>query len=255
MNKHETSVTKNATNLMEATSGSKSGQKSKYAKLQSIPNTAPSVSAIEFSQKNGELKQNDNETVEKITNLEQQPVQNMQKSQTQLQHQQQPQQLRDANQTSFQMVFPQIATVMSSSKAETKSGLRSPISSPLALRKNIGLPPVSPKSTPPLARKHYPLAYNASYGGNNISTPIMIPAVPPRMMAAPSTSSPASSLSLSSSTSSPSSSPPPPPLPSRAPKMPSSGNLPKLLNESFLLVSNLKARSQHLLRHPQRRSS
>uniref|UniRef100_A0A1I8Q0F9 dual-specificity kinase n=1 Tax=Stomoxys calcitrans TaxID=35570 RepID=A0A1I8Q0F9_STOCA len=129
----------------------------------------------------------------------------------------------------YQMMSPQMATVMSSSKAETKSGLRSPISSPLTSRKNRGLPPVSPKSTPPSARKHYPLAYNASTG--TISSPITIPAVPPRMMAVIA-SSPASSLSLSSSTSSPSSSPPPPPLPVRAPKVPSNGNIHRLLNES-----------------------
>ncbi|XP_073816818.1 CDC like kinase darkener of apricot isoform X2 [Musca autumnalis] len=134
-----------------------------------------------------------------------------------------------ASSSSYQMMSPQMATVMSSSKAETKSGLRSPISSPLAGRKNRGLPPVSPKSTPPSARKHYPLAYNASTG--TISSPITIPAVPARMMAAIA-SSPASSLSLSSSTSSPSSSPPPPPLPCRAPKVPSNGNIHRLLNES-----------------------
>ncbi|XP_019891534.2 serine-rich adhesin for platelets isoform X1 [Musca domestica] len=134
----------------------------------------------------------------------------------------------------YQMMSPQMATVISSSKAETKSGLRSPISSPLAGRKNRGLPPVSPKSTPPSARKHYPLAYNASTG--TISSPITIPAVPPRMMAAIA-SSPASSLSLSSSTSSPSSSPPPPPLPCRAPKVPSTGNVHRLLNESPKMVA------------------
>ncbi|TMW50994.1 hypothetical protein DOY81_003941, partial [Sarcophaga bullata] len=156
------------------------------------------------------------------------------------------QQPHQQQQQPFQMIFPQMATVMSSSKAETKSGLRSPISSPLAMRKNRGLPPVSPKSTPPLPRKHYALAFNNTAG--NTSTPITIPAVPPRMMAAAAAaSSPASSLSLSSSTSSPSSSPPPPPLPSRAPKLNSSGNLHRLLNNDSPQGKSLKTNQQH---HP-----
>ena len=158
-------------------------------------------------------------------------------------HQQQQSQ-QQQQQQAFQMIFPQMATVMSSSKAETKAGLRSPISSPLAMRKNRGLPPVSPKSTPPLPRKHYALAFNNN-AGTTSTTPITIPALPPRMMAAAAAaaSSPASSLSLSSSTSSPSSSPPP--LPSRAPKLNSSVNLHRLLNNDSPQGRPLKTNQHH----------
>ncbi|XP_034137968.1 AF4/FMR2 family member lilli isoform X13 [Drosophila guanche] len=110
-----------------------------------------------------------------------------------------------------QVVFPQFASVLSSSIPETKCAVRSPISSPLAIRKNRPLLPASPKSTPPLPRKHHPLAYNAATGTISASGT----ALPSRLMATIA-SSPASSISLSSS-SSPSSSPPPP-VPCRAPK-------------------------------------
>ncbi|KAI8130660.1 Serine/threonine-protein kinase Doa [Lucilia cuprina] len=210
-----------------------------------IEETAPKT---EINHNNSELQQNNAETIEDLAAHENQPqvtMPNMQKSPAQQQ-----QTIRDANaQQTYQMIYPQMATVMTSSKAETKSGLRSPISSPLALRKNRGLPPVSPKSTPPLPRKHYPLAYNANNTtGSSTSTPITIPAVPPRMMAAATASSPASSLSLSSSTSSPSSSPPPPPLPSRAPKLSSGGNIHKLLNE----VSGSKTQKPHISSSPKK---
>ncbi|KRF99712.1 uncharacterized protein Dwil_GK28335, partial [Drosophila willistoni] len=118
----------------------------------------------------------------------------------------------------FQVVTPQFASVLSSTMPESKCALRSPISSPLALRKNRPLLPASPKSTPPLPRKHHPLAYNAATGtitsaasGAGGSGTVL----PARFMATIA-SSPASSISLSSS-SSPSSSPPPP-VPCRAPK-------------------------------------
>ncbi|XP_065372152.1 bromodomain-containing protein DDB_G0280777 isoform X2 [Calliphora vicina] len=234
MNKHDTSATDNETNSNTTTTNSSSSgnQKDHNNKTQTIE-AEEAATETEINHNQSELQQKDAETVEDLVTYrnQQQPLmQNMQKSQAQQQ-----QQMRDANQQHqqqpYQMVYPQMATVMSSSKAETKAGLRSPISSPLALRKNRGLPPVSPKSTPPLPRKHYPLAYNATSAGNNTTTPITIPAVPPRMMAAAAASSPASSLSLSSSTSSPSSSPPPPPLPSRAPKLSSSSNIHRLLNE------------------------
>ncbi|BFF90901.1 protein piccolo [Drosophila madeirensis] len=110
-----------------------------------------------------------------------------------------------------QVVSPQFASVLSSSIPETKCAVRSPISSPLAIRKNRPLLPASPKSTPPLPRKHHPLAYNAATGTISASGT----ALPSRLMATIA-SSPASSISLSSS-SSPSSSPPPP-VPCRAPK-------------------------------------
>ncbi|XP_022210742.2 AF4/FMR2 family member lilli isoform X1 [Drosophila obscura] len=110
-----------------------------------------------------------------------------------------------------QVVSPQFASVLSSSIPETKCAVRSPISSPLAIRKNRPLLPASPKSTPPLPRKHHPLAYNAATGTISSSGT----ALPARLMATIA-SSPASSISLSSS-SSPSSSPPPP-VPCRAPK-------------------------------------
>ncbi|XP_011185978.2 mucin-5AC isoform X1 [Zeugodacus cucurbitae] len=128
-----------------------------------------------------------------------------------------------ASEQVYHFVPPQIATVLSSSKTETRSGLCSPASSPLVGRKTTGRPPVtaSPKSTPPVGRKNYHLSYNTVTG--TISSQISIPAVPPYMMSAIG-SSPASSLSLSSSTSSPSSSPPPP-VPVRAPKYSSSGNV------------------------------
>ncbi|XP_070073487.1 serine/threonine-protein kinase Doa isoform X1 [Drosophila takahashii] len=107
----------------------------------------------------------------------------------------------------FQVVSPQFASVLSSSIPESKCAqVRSPISSPLAIRKSRPpLLPASPKSTPPLPRKHHPLAYNAATGTISSS----------RLMATIA-SSPASSISLSSC-SSPSSSPPPP-VPCRAPK-------------------------------------
>ncbi|XP_034664188.1 serine/threonine-protein kinase Doa isoform X5 [Drosophila subobscura] len=110
-----------------------------------------------------------------------------------------------------QVVSPQFASVLSSSIPETKCAVRSPISSPLAIRKNRPLLPASPKSTPPLPRKHHPLAYNAATGTISASGT----ALPSRLMTTIA-SSPASSFSLSSS-SSPSSSPPPP-VPCRAPK-------------------------------------
>ncbi|XP_037943686.1 mucin-5AC-like [Teleopsis dalmanni] len=162
-------------------------------------------------------------------------------SQTPPQHQQQ----------LFKIMSPQFATVLSSSKAETKSGLRSPISSPLAIRKNRSLLPGSPKSTPPLPRKNYPpLSYNAITGA--ITSPIAIPAVPPRMMAT-ITSSPPSSLSLSSSNSTPStpSTSPPPPLPCRAPKHNSSSNVQQLLNASPKMVRN---NSSYKYGHPTQQS-
>ncbi|XP_037812308.1 homeobox protein 5 isoform X2 [Lucilia sericata] len=247
MNKHDTSATNNKTNSNTATTNSSSSsnnqQNKNNNKLQKIEvvETAPKT---EINHNNSELQQNNAETIENLVNQPQVTMPNMQKSTAQQQ-----QNIRDANtQQTYQMIYPQMATVMTSSKAETKSGLRSPISSPLALRKNRGLPPVSPKSTPPLPRKHYPLAYNANSTGSNTSTPITIPAVPPRMMAAATASSPASSLSLSSSTSSPSSSPPPPPLPSRAPKLSSSGNLHKLLNE----VSGSKTQKPQISSSPKK---
>ncbi|KAH8330378.1 hypothetical protein KR067_002028 [Drosophila pandora] len=113
----------------------------------------------------------------------------------------------------FQMVSPQFASVMSSSIPESKCAVRSPISSPLAIRKSRPpMLPASPKSTPPLPRKHHPLAYNAATGTISSASGS---ALPSRLMATIA-SSPASSISLSSS-SSPSSSPPPP-VPCRAPK-------------------------------------
>ncbi|XP_004523328.1 mucin-17 isoform X2 [Ceratitis capitata] len=125
----------------------------------------------------------------------------------------------------YHVVSPQMATVLAASKA----GSRSPVSSPRAGRKHHRPHlPASPKSTPPGARKNYPLSYNAATGV--ITSPISIPAVPPHMISAMA-SSPASSLSLSSSTSSPSSSPPPP-VPMRAPKYNSTGNVQRLLNAS-----------------------
>ncbi|XP_014088131.3 uncharacterized protein Doa isoform X2 [Bactrocera oleae] len=124
------------------------------------------------------------------------------------------------SQQAYHFVSPQIAAVLSSSKTETRTGLCSPVSSPLSGRKSRPLVISSPKSTPPVARKNHHLSYNTVTG--TISSPIPIPAVPPHMMSAMG-SSPASSLSLSSSTSSPSSSPPPP-VPVRAPKYSSSAN-------------------------------
>ncbi|XP_017083115.2 LOW QUALITY PROTEIN: uncharacterized protein LOC108115973 [Drosophila eugracilis] len=113
----------------------------------------------------------------------------------------------------FQVVSPQFASVLSSSIPESKCGVRSPISSPLAIRKSRPpLLPASPKSTPPLPRKHHPLAYNAATGTISSAS---VGALPSRLMATIA-SSPASSISLSSC-SSPSSSPPPP-VPCRAPK-------------------------------------
>ncbi|XP_017128976.1 serine/threonine-protein kinase Doa isoform X1 [Drosophila elegans] len=113
----------------------------------------------------------------------------------------------------FQVVSPQFASVLSSSIPESKCAVRSPISSPLAIRKSRPpLLPASPKSTPPLPRKHHPLAYNAATGTISSASAA---ALPSRLMATIA-SSPASSISLSSS-SSPSSSPPPP-VPCRAPK-------------------------------------
>lgn len=132
---------------------------------------------------------------------------------------------RSGSQQSCNFVSPQIATVLSSSKTETRTGLCSPVSSPLSGRKSRPLVTASPKLTPPVARKNFHLSYNTVTG--TISSPISIPAVPPHMMSAIG-SSPASSLSLSSSTSSPSSSPPPP-VPVRAPKYSSSGNVQKSL--------------------------
>nr|NP_001014681.2 darkener of apricot, isoform P [Drosophila melanogaster]AAO41610.2 darkener of apricot, isoform P [Drosophila melanogaster] len=113
----------------------------------------------------------------------------------------------------FQVVSPQFASVLSSSIPESKCAVRSPISSPLAIRKSRPpLLPSSPKSTPPLPRKHHPLAYNAATGTISSASGA---ALPSRLMATIA-SSPASSISLSSC-SSPSSSPPPP-VPCRAPK-------------------------------------
>ncbi|KAH8293931.1 hypothetical protein KR054_006742 [Drosophila jambulina] len=113
----------------------------------------------------------------------------------------------------FQVVSPQFASVLSSSIPDSKCTVRSPISSPLAIRKSRPpLLPASPKSTPPLPRKHHPLAYNAATGTISSAAGGALPA---RLMATIA-SSPASSLSVSSS-SSPSSSPPPP-VPCRAPK-------------------------------------
>ncbi|XP_036673509.3 uncharacterized protein Doa isoform X10 [Drosophila suzukii] len=113
----------------------------------------------------------------------------------------------------FQVVSPQFASVLSSSIPESKCAVRSPISSPLAIRKSRPpLLPASPKSTPPLPRKHHPLAYNAATG---TITSASAAALPSRLMTTIA-SSPASSISLSSC-SSPSSSPPPP-VPCRAPK-------------------------------------
>ncbi|XP_016949907.1 serine/threonine-protein kinase Doa isoform X1 [Drosophila biarmipes] len=113
----------------------------------------------------------------------------------------------------FQVVSPQFASVLSSSIPESKCAVRSPISSPLAIRKSRPpLLPASPKSTPPLPRKHHPLAYNAATGTISSASAA---ALPSRLMATIA-SSPASSISLSSC-SSPSSSPPPP-VPCRAPK-------------------------------------
>ncbi|XP_060646494.1 AF4/FMR2 family member lilli isoform X1 [Drosophila nasuta] len=108
-----------------------------------------------------------------------------------------------------QVVSPQFATVLSSSFPETQCAVRSPISSPLAVRKNRSLLPASPKSTPPLPRKHHPMAYNAATGA--ITTPTRVMTTANSQVA----NSPASSISLSSC-SSPSSSPPP--VPCRAPK-------------------------------------
>ncbi|KMZ06496.1 uncharacterized protein Dsimw501_GD21389, isoform E [Drosophila simulans] len=116
----------------------------------------------------------------------------------------------------FQVVSPQFASVLSSSIPESKCAVRSPISSPLAIRKSRPpLLPASPKSTPPLPRKHHPLAYNAATGTISSASGA---ALPSRLMTTIA-SSPASSISLSSC-SSPSSSPPPP-VPCRAPKNPS----------------------------------
>ncbi|XP_032578720.1 AF4/FMR2 family member 4 isoform X8 [Drosophila sechellia] len=113
----------------------------------------------------------------------------------------------------FQVVSPQFASVLSSSIPESKCAVRSPISSPLAIRKcRPPLLPASPKSTPPLPRKHHPLAYNAATGTISSASGA---ALPSRLMTTIA-SSPASSISLSSC-SSPSSSPPPP-VPCRAPK-------------------------------------
>ncbi|XP_039963540.1 uncharacterized protein LOC120776707 isoform X1 [Bactrocera tryoni] len=126
---------------------------------------------------------------------------------------------QSGSQQPYHLVSPQIAAVLSSSKTETRTALCSPVSSPLSGRKCRPLVTLSPKSTPPVARKNYHLSYNTATG--TISSPIPIPAVPPHMMSAMG-SSPASSLSLSSSTSSPSSSPPPP-VPVRAPKYSSTG--------------------------------
>ncbi|KAH8385677.1 hypothetical protein KR200_009010 [Drosophila serrata] len=113
----------------------------------------------------------------------------------------------------FQVVSPQFASVLSSSLPDSKCAVRSPISSPLAIRKSRPpLLPASPKSTPPLPRKHHPLAYNAATGTISSAAGGALPA---RLMATIA-SSPASSISVSSS-SSPSSSPPPP-VPCRAPK-------------------------------------
>ncbi|XP_039495186.1 uncharacterized protein LOC120454172 isoform X8 [Drosophila santomea] len=113
----------------------------------------------------------------------------------------------------FQVVSPQFASVLSSTIPESKCAVRSPISSPLAIRKSRPpLLPASPKSTPPLPRKHHPLAYNAATGTISSASGA---ALPSRLMATIA-SSPASSISLSSC-SSPSSSPPPP-VPCRAPK-------------------------------------
>ncbi|KAH8346862.1 hypothetical protein KR059_001078 [Drosophila kikkawai] len=113
----------------------------------------------------------------------------------------------------FQVVSPQFASVLSSSIPDSKCAVRSPISSPLAIRKSRPpLLPASPKSTPPLPRKHHPLAYNAATGTISSAAGGALPA---RLMATIA-SSPASSISVSSS-SSPSSSPPPP-VPCRAPK-------------------------------------
>lgn len=113
-------------------------------------------------------------------------------------------------------VSPQFASVLSSSMTENKGTVRSPVSSPLTHRKNRPSRANSPKSTPPLPRKHLPLAYNAVTGA--ITTP--------------AAQSPASSISLSSC-STPSSSPPPPPVPCRAPKQKVVGdiNLDKLLQQ------------------------
>ncbi|XP_067618807.1 uncharacterized protein Doa isoform X2 [Eurosta solidaginis] len=132
-----------------------------------------------------------------------------------------------SQQSRYHMMSPQLATVRSSSK--TSSSKSSPVCSPLAGRKSRPLLPASPKSTPPAVRKHHHLAYNTATGA--ITSPISIPAVPPRMLTELA-SSPASSLSLSSSTSSPSSSPPPPPVPMRAPKYNSSGSVYRMLNAS-----------------------
>ncbi|KAM7362463.1 CDC like kinase darkener of apricot isoform 2-T2 [Cochliomyia hominivorax] len=241
MNKHDTSATNNETNSNTTSNCSSSSNNSIINNQQNIQiatnyknhnnkNQTIDVEQLEINHnnKNKELQPKDAENIVNPVQQQQNTDEIMQKSQAQ--------QIRGGGNAqqqhpSYQMIYPQMATVMSSSKAETKSGLRSPISSPLALRKNRGLPPVSPKSTPPLPRKHYPLAYNASTTGSATSTPITIPAVPPRMLVAAANSSPASSLSLSSSTSSPSSSPPPPPLPSRAPKLSSNSNVHRLLNE------------------------
>lgn len=238
MNKHDTSVTNNDKNSNTASNSSSiiSNNFQQNPQIQTL-NTEEVVSTeSEINHNNSDYQQTkDVETIDKLATHET-PEQQQQTSNENMQKSQVSQMMRDGNQQqqqqqSYQMIYPQMATVMSSSKAETKSGLRSPISSPLAMRKNKGLPPLSPKSTPPFPRKHYPLGYNATTSGNTTSTPITIPAVPPRMMAAAANSSPASSLSLSSSTSSPSSSPPPPPLPSRAPKLSSNSNIHRLLND------------------------
>ncbi|XP_053947088.1 mucin-5AC isoform X2 [Anastrepha ludens] len=135
---------------------------------------------------------------------------------------------QSVSQPAYHVAATQLPTVLPSRMTESKTSLCSPVSSPLGGRKNRPLLPASPKSTPPVARKNYHLSYNTATG--TITSPISIPAVPPHMMAA-MTSSPGSSLSLSSSTSSPSSSPPPP-VPMRAPKYNSSGNVHRLLNAS-----------------------